>query len=224
MAFSANTRRLVAATASAVLAISVPSAPVDAHPHVWVKVQSQVLHDAKGQVTGLRHTWTFDEFYSAFAIQGLDSDGDGKLSQAELEPLAKENVASLEEFDYFTFLKADGKLEERAKPHDYRLDHAAGILTLHFTLPLKRAVDPLAQKVTFSIYDPTHFVAFDFDKDNAVMLASTAPPTCQAKFEETKMAEVKLSDMGESFYSSLDASSEFGAQFAKSVSIACDKR
>ena len=209
-----------------VLALAVPLAiaplsPAYAHPHVWVKVQSQVLYDDRGKVSGLRHTWTFDEFYSAFAVQGLDTDGDGTYSKSELEPLAKENVASLEEFDYFTFVKADGKIEDRAKPQDYRLDLVDGILTLHFTLPLKNALDPVGQKVTFSVYDPTYFVAFDFDETNPVMLASNAPRTCQAQFNETKAVEAKLSEMGEAFYSSLDANSEFGSQFARTVSITC---
>ncbi len=195
-----------------------------AHPHVWVKVQTQVLHDEAGRITGLRHAWTFDEFYSAFATQGMDKDGDGTLSQAELEPLAAENVSSLQEFDYFTFVKADGKVETHDEPRDYRLDHVDGILTLHFTLPMKSALNPVSQKVTFSIYDPTLFVAFDFDKANPVMLASSAPETCQAKFVEAKTAQVKLSEMGEAFYSSLDAASDFASQFAQKVAIVCGAR
>ena len=56
------------------------------------------------QITGIRHHWTFDEFYTAMAMQGLDTDGDGVYSKEELEPLAKVNVESLKEFDYFTFV------------------------------------------------------------------------------------------------------------------------
>jgi len=204
-----------------VAALSLLPGSAAAHPHVWVKVQTQVLHDKAGRITGLRHAWTFDEFYSAFATQGMDKDGDGTLSQGELEPLAAENVSSLQEFDYFTFVKANGNDATHAEPRDYRLDHVDGILTLHFTLPLKTALDPLTQKVTFSIYDPTFFVAFDFDKSNPVMLASTAPKSCHPKFAESKTAQVKLSELGEAFYSSLDATSEFGSQFAKTIAIDC---
>jgi ABC-type uncharacterized transport system substrate-binding protein len=216
--------RAPAAVAALVAGLALFPAGALAHPHVWVKVQTQVLHDEEGRVTGLRHAWTFDEFYSAFATQGMDKDGDGKLSQAELEPLAAENVSSLQEFDYFTFVKSEGKDETLAQPRDYRLDHVDGILTLHFTLPMKSALDPLSQKVTFSIYDPTFFVAFDFDKTNPVMLASSAPETCQPKFVEAKTAQVKLSEMGEAFYSSLDASSDFASQFAQKVAIVCGAR
>ncbi len=195
-----------------------------AHPHVWVKVQTQILHDQEGRVTGLRHIWTFDEFYSAFATQGLDKDGDGTFNQAELEPLAAENVSSLSEFGYFTFVKADGKAQARAEPQDYRLDEVEGILTLQFTLPLKTPLDPVKRKLTFQVFDPTYFVAFDFDKANPVMLASTAPPACQAKFEGTQTAQAKPSDMNEAFFSALDASSDYGSQFARTVAIDCAAR
>ena len=52
--------------------------------------------------------WTFDEFYTAMALQGLDTDGDGKYSAEELKPLAEVNVNSLKEFDYFTYLHLAG--------------------------------------------------------------------------------------------------------------------
>ncbi len=48
-----------------------------AHPHEWVDVASEVLFDAHGRIAAIRHHWRFDEAFSAFALQGLDSNGDG---------------------------------------------------------------------------------------------------------------------------------------------------
>jgi hypothetical protein len=56
------------------------------------------------QITGIRQAWTFDEFYTAMAVEGLDTNKDGVYSKEELAPLAKVNVESLKEFDYFTFV------------------------------------------------------------------------------------------------------------------------
>jgi len=201
-----------------------PPAPLKAHPHVWVKVQTQVLHGAGGAVTGLRHTWTFDEFYSTFATQGLDKDRDGKYSAEELGPLAEENVKSLSEFDYFTFVKVNGELVERLDPKDYSLAMADGILTLQFTLPLKTPADARKAKVIFDIYDPTYFVAFSFDKANPLMMAASAPSGCAPQFVEQKTASVDTKALSESFYSELGADSDFGVQFAQTVEIACNVR
>ena len=41
--------------------------------------------------------------------RGSTRTSDGKLSPEELQDLAAENAASLNEFDYFTVLKARGK-------------------------------------------------------------------------------------------------------------------
>src|SRR5262245_15536170 len=71
---------------------------VAAHPHVWTTVRSEIVFGPDHRVTGIRHTWTFDEFYTAMAVEGLDTNNDGTYSKAELAPLAKINVESLKPF------------------------------------------------------------------------------------------------------------------------------
>jgi len=49
-------------------------APVaSAHPHVWATVRSEIELGPNHQITGIRQNWTFDEFYTAMAVEGLDS-------------------------------------------------------------------------------------------------------------------------------------------------------
>ena len=91
---------LQACVLSALLAVAA-AGPTQAHPHVWVNVHTTVLYD-NGTISGFRHAWTFDEYYSAMAIEGLDTDKDGKYSREELAELAKVNIEGLKEFGYFT--------------------------------------------------------------------------------------------------------------------------
>ena len=65
-----------------------------AHPHVWVSVKATVLFEGD-TMTGLQQSWTFDEAYTAMAIEGLDTNGDGNYDRKELEELAKVNVDGL---------------------------------------------------------------------------------------------------------------------------------
>ena len=124
----------LALLAFAALLASVAAA--QAHPHVWVTSVSKIAYDAQGRVTGVQQDWTFDDMFSSFATQGLDKDGDGKLSKEELQPLAQTNVESLKEFEYFTFAKLGGKKLLFKEPINYWLDNTNNILTLHFFLPL----------------------------------------------------------------------------------------
>src|SRR5688500_17790999 len=96
-------------------------AEAQAHPHEWIDVASEVLFDGRGRIAGIRHHWRFDEGFSAFALQGLDADGDGTYSPEELEPLAQENVESLGDFDFFTFLSTGDYQAGFAAPKDYHL-------------------------------------------------------------------------------------------------------
>ena len=82
-----------------------------AHPHVWVSARAQVIFGAKGEIEAIRHAWTFDEMYSAFVTEGQGKDGQ-LMTKEELAPLAKTNVESLAEFDFFTYAKvANAKIE-----------------------------------------------------------------------------------------------------------------
>ncbi len=112
-----------------------------AHPHVWVTMTSEILYAPDGSVTGVRHAWTFDDMFSAFATQGLEQKTQGQFTREELVGLAKVNVELLQEYAYFTYVKVNGKRQKDAlsDPIDYFLEYdpKETTLTLHFTLPLK---------------------------------------------------------------------------------------
>ena len=155
--------------------------PVAAHPHVWVTVTSELVYAPDGSVTGIRHHWEFDDMYSAFAMQGLAGKEKGKFTREELTPLAKTNVESLKEYDYFTFATADGKKTPFAEPlPDYWLDYKDAILTLNFTLPFKQPVK--AKDLRIEIFDPTYFIAFEFAKETPVRLVG-APAACKGEVD-----------------------------------------
>lgn len=177
-------RILTGLSTAAVLA----AAGAFAHPHVWVTSRSDIVFDDAGRISGIRHAWTFDEMFSAFATQGLDEDGDGKLSREELQPLAKVNVESLHEYDYFTYLglvSVDEVFGAFTDPVDYWLDYDGERLTLHFTLPLTEHFDPKRGDTAIEVYDPTFFVDFRLADEDAVLLVG-APPGCRADYQRAE--------------------------------------
>src|SRR6185369_15509576 len=169
----------------------------DAHPHVWATVHSEILLGANHQIIGIRHSWTFDEFYTAMAVEGLDTNKDGIYSKEELQPLAKVNVESLKDFDYFTFVHFEGeedKMLPLKPPVDYWIDYDKNVLTLHFTLPL----------------------------DKPVTLAGADSKGCTAEItlpDPETAADTKA--LTESFFSQLGPNSNFGSQFAQTATVKC---
>jgi len=191
------------------------AAAAQAHPHVWVTMKSEVVYAPDGTATGLRHAWTFDDMFSTFATQGLASKEKGKFTREELAPLAEVNVTSLKEFDYFTQARANGKKAELNPPVDYYLVFDNGLLTLHFTLPLKTPVK--TQSLDLEVYDGTYFVDFSFAEKEPVRLVG-APEAC--KLAVARPGE-PASKPGEAFFNNLTPSSSFGAQFANKISVKC---
>ena len=122
------------------------------HPHVWITVETTVLYD-KGAFTGLEHKWTFDEFYTAMAIEGLDKNNDGVYSREELAELAKVNIDGLKEFGYFTYPVVDGEDVKIQDPTDYWLEHKDGVLSLHFTVPFDKPIPAKAKGFAYVVQD-----------------------------------------------------------------------
>lgn len=205
---------LVLAGAAAILVPSV----AQAHPHVWVTMKSELLYAADGRLTGVRQSWTFDDAFSAYALQGMEKQKDGTYGDDVLKPLAEVNVTSLKEYGYFTTAKTATEKVAFADPVDYRLTYADDVLTLHFTLPLAK---PIAAKgtLTLEVYDPTVFVSFSFAEKDPVLLAAGAPAGCTAQAISPEPPQ--SSQLSEAFFNSLSSASAYGAQFANRITVKC---
>lgn len=207
-------RRL--AFVAAVLAAVVAPRPAAAHPHVWVEVRAELVFAPGGQVSAVRHRWTFDEGYSSFAVQGLDTDKDGRYSREELAELAKVNTESLSEFGYFTVLKADGKRLDFSGPKDAVLDHDGKLLTLSYELPLK-APAAARRSLLLDVFDPTFFVDFSYVQDDRAVTLAGAPQGCAVQITRPRKPDPAQQKLSEDFF----ANANMGLQFASKVIVAC---
>jgi len=201
------------------LAIALAVAPriANAHPHVWITATSELIYAADGAITGVRHAWTFDDMFSTYALQGMESKFKGVYTHEELAPLAQTNVESLKEFGFFTFAKADGKKQKFDEPVDYFLEFRDGLLTLHFTLPLKTPVK--SKELALEVFDPTFFVDFKFAEQNPVRLVG-APTACQISFQRPNDGAASAQRLGEQTFMNGE-NSNFGAMFANKIAVAC---
>lgn len=209
--------RILKFLALAVLALPLAMSAARAHPHVYVTMKSEIVYDAQGRMTGIRHHWTFDDMFSSYATQGLEQKQKGVFTREELQPLAEVNITSMKEFEYFTEGKMNGQKVEFGAPIDYFLELKDQLLTLHFTLPLKTPVQ--TKSVDLEIYDPLYFVAFEFDEKDPITLKD-APPNC--KLNTVKLGDATQSkSLSESLFARPDPNNPFGAQFANKIAVKC---
>ena len=202
------------------VAASVALGPVtaEAHPHVWITARSELLYAPDGMVTGVRHAWTFDDMFSAYALQGIEAKTKGAYSREELSSLAQTNVESLKEYGFFTFAKADGKKQKFQEPVDYYLEYRDTALTLHFTLPARTPFK--ATQLVLEVFDPAFFIDFKFVDKDPVQLVG-APANCKMAFQRPDDGSASAQKLNEQTFMNGGDNSNYGAMFANKITVDC---
>ncbi len=205
-------------TGLAVLLSTGPSAR--AHPHAWIDLSTTVLFDEAGRVAALRVHWVFDEFYTLYAVEGLDADGDGKADEEQLRELAKVNLESLSEYDYFTYMKVDGVQPAYDPVVDWETYMEEERLAMTFTVALLAPADPRRSDVSYAVYDPTYYIEVAHISGEPVRLEGAVPEGCSFKLQypdpDDEMALFAANlDQNET------AGDGLGAFFAEHVAILC---
>jgi ABC-type uncharacterized transport system substrate-binding protein len=203
-------------------AVSLIPGAAQAHPHVWVTMRTELLYNTDGAVTGVRNAWTFDDMFSAYAVEGLEAKTKGQFTREELQSLAQVNAESLKEFDYYTYAKVDGKREKTTfnNPIDYWLEYdpKEAVLTLHFTLPFKLPVK--AKSLVLEIYDPEFFVDFGFAEKDAIRLVA-APSQCVVTSAKPNDGSFPATMRLDKSFMTSEANAGMGMNFANRVSVKC---
>src|SRR5450631_1174321 len=198
-------------------ALALGARAAQAHPHVWIVATSELIYAPDGAISGVRHAWKFDDMFSSYALQGIETKTKGVYSREELSSLAQTNVESLKEFKFFTFARADGKKEKFEEPVDYFLEYKDAALTLHFTLPLKT---PLKSKeLALEVFDPAFFIDFKFADKDPVRLVG-APAACQMKFQRPNDGSANAQKLDEQTFLN-GQNSNYGMMFANKITVAC---
>ena len=218
-------RHGVGLLASAMFLASGWIAPALAHPHVWVTMRSDVVFTGDGLIKGINLEWSFDDGYTQMALDGLDTNGDGVYSQDELDPLTRENIASLKDYGYFTVMRFNGEKQEIGEVADYGQIWSNGKLELHFQVPLKKPIDPRKGEFMVKVYDPEFFIAMDYEPDDPVTVIGGMPAACKLVVKpvptdaELDQTRTMLASKGKDWKP--EVAEDFGAMFAQPVSIAC---
>ena len=217
-----RTRR---AALAALLASMAAAAPAGAHPHVWIEMRSDVVFNDQGQITAMNLMWTFDDAYAQMALDGLDTNGDGVYSPTEIDPLTKENIASLKDYGFFTVMRYNGQKQEIGEVTQYGQIWSNEKLQLHMQVPLKSPVDPMKGEFSAKVYDPDFFIAMDYAKDEPVTVIGAMPKTCELVVKpvptdaEIEATRAMLSTKGPEWKPENDE--DFGALFAQPVTVKC---
>jgi len=139
------------------------------HPHVFITQQITAVFDDKG-VAGFTMKWRFDEMFAAMIAQDYDKNQNGRLEITEVAMVQKEAFSYLAEFNYFTFIKIDGKPFDVKFVSDFSAVLDQGELIYTFFVPCHVRGIADFKRIIVATYDPSYYTAILFDKKNPAAL------------------------------------------------------
>jgi ABC-type uncharacterized transport system substrate-binding protein len=145
---------------SLALCFGLPIGGAGAHPHVFVDVGLRFTGDGAGNLTGIEVTWRYDDFFSLLILSdmGLDTDGDGALTDAER--------AELKGFDLEEWPEGfEGDLYIHRGGEKIALDHpvptGVALEDGRIVATHRRNFGPVRAKgLRVEPYDPTYYVDY----------------------------------------------------------------
>lgn len=150
-------RRMLLSTVFACLGV-----PLGAHPHIFVEAGVEIVLDEAGQLTGIRLSWTYDEFFSFMLTSdlGLDMDGDLTMTDEELATLAGQVLDWPMEFGGDLYLTQRDRQIALGPRGEASVDYVGGqVIERHFR-PLAEPLDP-SWPVAVQVFDPYYYVAYE---------------------------------------------------------------
>ncbi len=205
--------------------LAMTAVPALAHPHLFTSMQTSLMTTPDGSIKGLRLRWNFDDTYTKYSLEGLDTNGNGTYEAEEIQPLTDENIKNLLESHYFTYAKQSGREIAQSEVTIYGQAMENEKLMLWFELPFKKLVDPRDGPVEVRIYDPDFFIAFDYVPDHPPQIDGSLPVGCSMQLKplmsdaEIEQTRAMLADKPQDWKP--ETPTDFGAMFAQPLVVTC---
>lgn len=190
-------------------------APASAHPHVFVDVDVELDVAEDGGLRGINYDWTFDDMYSAFAMQGLPK-ANGAPPEAALAKVADAIIGKLDDVDYFTKAVAEGHELQAMGAQQAHASFDNGRLRLTFTVAL-RAIGGAAEKVNVQVFDPQYVVAVSV-KDGARV---RGPARCTHKLLRAGPLDPNDARQLDDSLRTNQLAANFGSKLATTIALDC---
>lgn len=179
----------------------------------------RVLFNPAGQATGLRETWLFDEYYTAFAMEGLGKTG-AKPSQADIDALLHENMKNLADYTYFTKARKNGADIAFRPVTEMSSTMRRQRLEMTFVVVFQSPVDLHGASLEYAIYDPTYYIEMLHADTAGAIRLDGAPAACTHRLI-APAPSIETIMLAQALDRTQTAGDGLGALFAERVEVRC---
>jgi ABC-type uncharacterized transport system substrate-binding protein len=154
---------------AASMAVCCPVA-VNAHPHVMVEANLEIMRNDAGEAIELRHVWRFDELFSTTVVLDFDANGNNAMEPDELAKVSETVSKSIAEQEYFTEVRVGDDAVEYKPPKRIMVDYIDGQVLMFFALGFEKPIKMTGLPLKVAVSDPTYYVAMDIPGETAVQV------------------------------------------------------
>lgn len=193
----------------------------NAHPHVFVEANMEVVIDDKGQFTELRHVWRFDELFSSTLVLDFDTNGNGELEKDELAEISKTIHTSIGEYDFYTAIRGGKEVINFYEPEKLNAYMEDGKMIMFFSIEPEKAHDMKKAPLRISASDTSYYVAFEFAEKNITIKGKAEGCKTTVTVPDYDSLYADNSDtLSEAFFSNPEKP-ELGDEFFSWAQVSC---
>jgi len=194
--------------------IVIGSQAASAHPHAWIDVRTTLILSNASTVRAIREEWSFDRDYTNYVLH----DSKGRVTS--LPEFTRSAMQHLAPYGYFIELRGGGTRLSLGQVTGAESSISNGSLLMHFTVALARPVNLSTSSMTFSVYDPTYYIAFAHVKDHPVSFEGADAAACSARIQSATPSPQALSQ-AQAMDRNAPINASLGRMFAETVSVRC---
>jgi ABC-type uncharacterized transport system substrate-binding protein len=171
------------------IVLNASSSNLSAHPHVFIVQRINMVFDDQG-LAGFNMRWSFDAMFSSMIAGDYDGNQDGHLDSQEVQTIKAKAFNYLSNYNYFTFIKIDGKPFEVKYIKDFSAILKKNKLIYEFFIPCHVTAIGLFKKIIIATYDPSYYTAVFFAKNRPASLSFSEPYEVKSAIREDKTTSI----------------------------------
>ena len=160
-----------------------------AHPHVFIVQRIDIVFDDQG-LEGFKMRWGFDEMFSIMIAGDYDRNQNRCLEPKEVQTIKEKAFNYLSNYNYFTFIKIDGKPFEVKYIKNFVAVLENNKLIYEFFVPCHVAAIRQFKKIIIAVYDPSYYTAIFFAENQPASLSFAESFDVKSAIREDKTTSI----------------------------------
>lgn len=198
--------------------------PANAHPHIFVDADGGFIFNEDGDLTAVRIFWLYDEYSTLFLydILDLDKDGDGQLSEADLEKIRQGETTWDAGYEGDSYLWIDSQKQLLLQPANTSAHMVKGRIGVSFELQLLTPLDMTGRSAQLKLYDPMYYYAYSIPNEGRIFGNA---PDCHVRvkrFTADQYSAKLQKELSALSREDMPEDKNIGAKFAEEIILQCD--